>query len=106
MPTSMARWRTPEEAVREALEQEVADLRELADSEGTRAVKYLRRARKAEAEIEAALPAMREYARRNPVHHFGETPQDTNGVHAWLARNDLPNLGGGEPDGTKEGDLI
>ena len=41
-----------------------------------------------QSEVAAALPAMREYARRNPVHHFGETPQDPNGAHAWLDRND------------------
>jgi hypothetical protein len=27
---------------------------------------------------------MREYARKNPKHHFGERLQDPNGVHAWL----------------------
>lgn len=44
-------------------------------------------------EIEAALPAMREYARKNPKHHFSTdgTEQDTNGAHAWLDRNDKPN---------------
>jgi hypothetical protein len=36
--------------------------------------------------IETARPAMREYAAKNPMHHFGETPQDPNGVHAWLAK--------------------
>ena len=35
--------------------------------------------------IQRAVPAMQAYARANPVHHFGETPQDPNGVHAWLA---------------------
>ena len=44
------------------------------------------------AEIEAALPAMREYARKNPKHHFSTdgTEQDPNGAHAWLDRNDKP----------------
>jgi hypothetical protein len=36
------------------------------------------------AAIKAAVPAMREYARKNPKHHFGERLQDPNGVHAWL----------------------
>ena len=49
MTQDTLRWRSPEEAVREALEQEVADLRALADIEGSRAVAYLRRARRAEA---------------------------------------------------------
>ena len=35
--------------------------------------------------LHRALPALREYARANPRHHFGETPQDPNGVHALLA---------------------
>lgn len=34
--------------------------------------------------VKRAVPAMREYAAKNPIHHFGETPQDPNGVHAWL----------------------
>lgn len=44
-------------------------------------------------EIEAALPAMREYARKNPKHHFSTdgTEQDPNGAHAWLERNDKPS---------------
>lgn len=44
-------------------------------------------------EIEAALPAMREYARKNPKHHFSAdgAEQDPNGAHAWLARNELLN---------------
>ena len=41
-----------------------------------------------EAEIAAAIPAMREYARKNPEHLYHETWQDPNGVHAWLYRND------------------
>ena len=42
------------------------------------------------AQIEAAIPAMREYARMNPKHHFSTDgiEQDPNGAHAWLARND------------------
>jgi len=44
-------------------------------------------------EIEAALPAMREYARKNPKHHFSTdgTEQDPNGAHSWLDRNDKPS---------------
>ena len=34
--------------------------------------------------LHRALPALREYARANPRHHFGATPQDPNGVHALL----------------------
>lgn len=54
-------------------------------------------------EIEAALPAMREFARKNPVHHFGDGPQDPCGVHAWLERNDPPNakLSGGPAERTE-----
>ena len=45
-------------------------------------------------QIEAALPAMREYARKNPKHHFSAdgTEQDPNGAHAWLERNELFNV--------------
>lgn len=41
------------------------------------------------AEVAAALPAMREYAARNPRWTAGDNSatQDPNGVHAWLARN-------------------
>lgn len=44
-------------------------------------------------EIDLALPAMREYARKNPKHHFSTdlTEQDPDGAHAWLERNDKPN---------------
>jgi hypothetical protein len=47
-------------------------------------------------EIEAALPAMREYARKNPKHHFSAdgAEQDPNGAHAWLERNELFNTEG------------
>jgi cob(I)alamin adenosyltransferase len=44
--------------------------------------------------IESALPAMREYVRKNPKHHFSTdgTEQDPNGAHAWLERNEMkPN---------------
>jgi len=40
--------------------------------------------------VDAAVPAMRAYARMNPVHHVGGIPQDPNGVHAWLRENDGP----------------
>ena len=51
------------------------------------------------AEICSALPAMREYARNNPKHHFslGGVEQDPNGVHAWIARNKNASSGG-KPD--------
>lgn len=55
-----------------------------ADARGDEA---MRRAHAAEAAVAAAVPAMREYARKNPRHHYGETWQDPNGVHAWLERN-------------------
>lgn len=40
--------------------------------------------------VNGAIPAMREYARKNPKHHFSPDglEQDPNGAHAWLARND------------------
>lgn len=41
-------------------------------------------------EIFAAVPAMRAYALSNPPHDYGSVRQDPNGVHAWLARNDVP----------------
>ena len=46
-------------------------------------------------EIEAAMPTMREYARKNQKHHFSTdgTEQDPNGAHAWIERNDKPNTG-------------
>ena len=40
------------------------------------------------AEIAAALPAMRQYARENPRHEYSGVEQDPCGVHAWLARNE------------------
>jgi len=49
------------------------------------------------AEIAEAVQAMRAYARANPIHHFGETPQDPNGVHAWLRRNDPAHAAQPEP---------
>ena len=51
------------------------------------------------AEIFSALPAMREYARKNPKHHFslGGVEQDPNGAHAWLERNENA-FSGGKPD--------
>jgi hypothetical protein len=42
--------------------------------------------------IEAAIPAMRAYARENPRHGYKGATQDPNGVHAWLARNDGPHV--------------
>lgn len=38
----------------------------------------------------AAIPAMREYARKNPMYRISASlpEQDPNGVHAWLAIND------------------
>jgi hypothetical protein len=50
-------------------------------------------------QIEAALPAMREYARKNPKHHFSTdgAEQDPNGAHAWLDRNELFNSNLSEP---------
>lgn len=42
-------------------------------------------------EIEAAPPAMREYARKNPPHYMDDAKQDPNGVHVWLERNELFN---------------
>lgn len=38
--------------------------------------------------INAAIPAMREYARKNPKHYFGPSLQDPSGAHAWLAKYD------------------
>lgn len=39
-------------------------------------------------EIEGAIPAMREYATKHPLHLTAFGMQDANGVHAWLKRND------------------
>ena len=41
------------------------------------------------AEITAAIPAMRDYCAKNPRHNYRDVLQDPNGVHAWLARNDM-----------------
>lgn len=45
-----------------------------------------------QAEIADALHAMRAYARENPRHEYRGATQDPHGVHAWLARNERPNL--------------
>lgn len=45
-----------------------------------------------QAEIADALHAMRAYARDNPRHEYQCATQDPNGVHAWLARNERPNV--------------
>ncbi|XAI96457.1 hypothetical protein [Microcystis phage Mel-JY34] len=44
------------------------------------------------AEVELAIPAMREYAAKNPLHDTPWKWQDPNGVHAWLSRNDKAAL--------------
>ena len=55
------------------------------------------------AEVEAAIPAMREYARENPIWNDWKVgaaepvPQDPNGAHAWLDRNDAARAQGGTP---------
>jgi len=36
------------------------------------------------AAVAAAVPAMCDYARMNPIWHDKETPQDPNNVHGWL----------------------
>lgn len=55
-------------------------------------------------QIEAALPAMREYARKNPKHHFSKdgAEQDPNGAHAWLERNELFNTPAEQPARAQE----
>jgi hypothetical protein len=45
-----------------------------------------------QAEIADALHAMRAYARENPRHEYKGATQDPHGVHAWLARNERPNV--------------
>jgi hypothetical protein len=45
-----------------------------------------------QAELADALHAMRAYARENPRHEYQGVTQDPNGVHAWLARNERPNV--------------
>lgn len=51
------------------------------------------RAEIAELALADAKHAMRAYARENPRHEYQGVTQDPNGVHAWLARNDQPNVG-------------
>lgn len=65
---------------------ETSDVREAADALPAQAATIAEQA----AQIAAAIPAMREYARKNPKHHFSAdgVEQDPNGAHAWLARND------------------
>jgi hypothetical protein len=41
-----------------------------------------------DAAVAGALPIVREYARKNPLHHFGECWQDPNGAHMWLEKYD------------------
>lgn len=38
-------------------------------------------------ELKLAIPAMREFAQKNPIHQHQGITQDPCGVHAWLARN-------------------
>lgn len=57
-------------ACAEASQVEIERFSELADSEGTRAVTYLRRARKAEAALKAIRDHWREFG---PEHGFDET---------------------------------
>lgn len=45
-----------------------------------------------EAEVVAALPAMRDYALRNPKYIYNVDMQDPKGVHAWLKHNEPPNV--------------
>ena len=35
-------------------------------------------------QIEQAVPAMREFARKNPPHNYNGIAQDPCGVHQWL----------------------
>lgn len=39
-------------------------------------------------EIKFAIPAMRKFAEKNPIHSYQGNTQDPCGVHAWLARNE------------------
>jgi hypothetical protein len=51
--------------------------------------KVLREANHALAmEIHQAIPAMREYARKNPIHLASNGVNDPLGVHDWIKRND------------------
>lgn len=52
------------------------------------------------AEVERAIPAMREYARNNPLHGYAWPIQDPNGVHVWLSRNDRAALAPAEEQKT------
>lgn len=63
-------------------------LREYAHNPGYNHADYSDVILKAADYIDAALPAMREYAKKNPLHHDGDQWQDPCGVHAWLKQND------------------
>lgn len=41
-----------------------------------------------ESAVAEAIPAMRDYARKNPKHYFEEAMQDPCGGHGWLAKHD------------------
>jgi hypothetical protein len=45
-------------------------------------------ARYLQSQIKLAIPAMREFAKKNPIHKYKGITQDPCGVHSWLARND------------------
>lgn len=47
-----------------------------------------RRIAELETQIKAAIPAMREYAAKNPELFFAGTLQDPCGAHNWLVLND------------------
>jgi len=69
-------------AVEEMMQREIDRLR--ADSEGTRAVEYLRRARKAEAKIVRLTEWMAEHGLLI-YHNFCRRPDGTGGA-AWVVR--------------------
>jgi hypothetical protein len=82
-------------AEHDALVADNADLREKLKAKaellrGCYAADHKQKQRIAELEsaVTEAIPAMRDYARKNPKHYFEEAMQDPCGVHGWLAKHD------------------
>lgn len=71
-----------------AMKQEHAELRETAARQASLLRGCYARINGLEKAVNDAIPAMREYARKNPKHYWNDAQQDPNGAHAWLAKND------------------
>jgi DNA-binding FrmR family transcriptional regulator len=78
---------------------ELQRLRDLADSEGTRAVNYLRRARKAEGAVAAIINAYDAYRRRGVAPaptEYADVVHNIEAARAALSTHAAPARNGGE----------